>query len=155
MRQRFYHSRTRRRGIAKSYIVDPAFLEELIPAFLVSADCVTSDSILSSNTREVREAVFVTDSPWRRILMRGMRAKASFWRTIATSATRRDFAERRVQGELPACPIMAWSANFTRFWPEHADTVVNAPFNPAMFEITDRACNKGERGLACQLPGLL
>lgn len=30
------------------------------------------------------------------------------------------------------------------FLAEHADAVVNAPFNPAMFEITDRACNKGE-----------
>ena len=30
------------------------------------------------------------------------------------------------------------------FLGERADTVVNAPFNPALFEITDAGCNKGE-----------
>lgn len=31
---------------------------------------------------------------------------------------------------------------------ERSDHVVNAPFDPVMFEITDVACNKGECGLA-------
>ena len=30
------------------------------------------------------------------------------------------------------------------FLADHADTVVNAPFDPVMFEITDKDCNKGE-----------
>lgn len=29
------------------------------------------------------------------------------------------------------------------FLADHADTVVNAPFDPVMFEITDKDCNKG------------
>lgn len=29
------------------------------------------------------------------------------------------------------------------FLAEHTDTVVNAPFDPVMFEITDKDCNKG------------
>ena len=27
---------------------------------------------------------------------------------------------------------------------DHSDTVVNAPFNPVIFELTDKGCNKGE-----------
>lgn len=71
--------------VLKSYIVDPAFLEELIPAFPgICFDCVTSDSILSSNTREVREAGFVTDSPGAAFSCAACAQKLPFWRTTAT-----------------------------------------------------------------------
>ena len=131
--------------VLKSYIVDPAFLEELIPAFPgICFDCVTSDSILSSNTREVREAGFVTDSPWRRILMRGMRAKASFLAHHRYEVPLAEILQHDVCKVNCRVPDPGMERELHAFLAEHADTVVNAPFNPAMFEITDRACNKGE-----------
>ena len=131
--------------VLKSYIVDPAFLEELIPAFPgICFDCVTSDSILSSNTREVREAGFVTDSPWRRILMRGMRAKASFLAHHRYEVPLAEILQHDVCKVNCRVPDPGMERELHAFLAEHTDTVVNAPFNPAMFEITDRTCNKGE-----------
>ncbi len=40
-------------------------------------------------------------------------------------------------------PDAALERELKAFLAEHIDTVVNAPFDPVMFEITDKDCNKG------------
>ena len=130
--------------VIKSYLVDPAFIEELIPAFPgVCFDCVTADGILSSGTIEQRNAGFKTDSPWRRVLMRGMRAKASFTARQRFEVPLSEILSNDICKVNCRVPDPAQEHELHAFLADHTDTVVNAPFNPAMFEITDVACNKG------------
>lgn len=131
--------------VLKFYAVDPAFLEELIPAFPgICFDCVTCDGILSSASRELREAGFKTDTPWRRILMRGMRAKATFTTMHEYDQPLAQILKHEVCKVNCRVPDPDLNRELHAFLADHTDTVVNAPFNPALFEITERACNKGE-----------
>ena len=131
--------------ILKFYAVDPAFLEELIPAFPgICFDCVTCEGILSSGSRELREAGFKIDSPWRRVLMRGMRAKATFMTKHVYDQPLSEIVKHEVCKVNCRVPDADLNRELHVFLADHADTVVNAPFNPALFEITDHACNKGE-----------
>lgn len=131
--------------ILKFYAVDPAFLEELIPAFPgICFDCVTCEGILSSGSRELREAGFKIDSPWRRVLMRGMRAKATFMTKHVYDQPLGEIVKHEVCKVNCRVPDADLNRELHVFLADHADAVVNAPFNPALFEITDHACNKGE-----------
>lgn len=131
--------------VLKRYSVDPAFIEELVPTFPgICFDCVTCEGILSSGSRELREAGFKTDTPWRRVLMRGMRAKATFNTKHVYDQPVGEILQHEVCKINCRVPDVSLSQELHAFLAEHADTVVNAPFNPALFEITDRACNKGE-----------
>lgn len=130
--------------ILKTFTVDPAFVEELLREFSqICFDCVTPEGLLCTGSREEHAAGFKNDGPLRRIVMRGMRA-------------RRGAEESRMFDQSPAdilshdvCKINCRVASeeigreLKAFLAEHTDRVVNAPFNPVMFEITDAACNKG------------
>ena len=130
--------------ILKTFTVDPAFVEELLREFpQICFDCVTPGGLLCTGSCEEHTAGFKNDGPLRRIVMRGMRA-------------RRGAEENRMYDQSPAdilshdvCKINCRVASeeigreLKAFLAERTDSVVNAPFNPVMFEITDAACNKG------------
>lgn len=132
--------------VVKHFDIDPAFLEELLRAFpRVCFECVGVDRTLVTGTRDELLAGFRDDGIARRIMMRGMRA-------------RRERMADGFQFEQPVSAVLGQDIcklnarvpdpglerELQAFLAEHADTVVNAPFQPVMFEITDRLVNKGE-----------
>lgn len=131
--------------VLKTFSVDPAFVEELLCAFpQICFDCCTPDGMFSSGSYEMHQAGFKRDGLMRRIIMRGMRARGG--------AHEEQFFDQPLSSILSheVCKIncRVTSEELDRelkaFLADHADTVVNAPFDPVMFEITDKDCNKGE-----------
>lgn len=137
--------RGRNGEVLKTFAVDPAFVEELLRAFpQICFDCCTPDGMFSSGTYEMHQEGFKRDGLMRRIIMRGMRARGG--------AHEEQFFDQPLSSILSheVCKINCrvtsdgLDRELKAFLAEHADTVVNAPFDPVMFEITDKACNKGE-----------
>ena len=131
--------------LLKAFTVDPAFVEELLRAFpQICFDCCTPDGMFSSGSYEMHQAGFKRDGLLRRIVMRGMRARGG--------AHEEQFFDQSLSSILSheVCKIncRVTSEELDRelkaFLADHADAVVNAPFDPVMFEITDKDCNKGE-----------
>lgn len=131
--------------VLKTFTVDPAFVEELLRAFpQICFDCCTPDGMFSSGSYEMHQEGFKRDGLFRRIVMRGMRARGG--------AHEEQFFDQSLSSILSheVCKIncRVTSEELDRelkaFLADHADTVVNAPFDPVMFEITDKDCNKGE-----------
>ncbi len=62
--------------LLKTFTVDPAFVEELIRSFpQICFDCCTPDGMFSSGSCEMHQEGFARDNLFRRIVMRGMRAR--------------------------------------------------------------------------------
>ena len=131
--------------VLKTFEVDPAFTEELLRTFpQICFDCCTPDGMYSSGSFEMHQAGFQRDHLFRRVIMRGMRARGRvheehFFDQSVSSILSHAVCKincRVVSDEL--------DRELKAFLAAHADTVVNAPFDPVMFEITDKACNKGE-----------
>lgn len=131
--------------VLKTYTVDPAFTEELIKEFpQICFDCCTPDGMFSSGSYEMHLAGFKRDSPVRRIIMRGMRARGSVHEEQFFEQSIADILSHDVCKINCRVTSAELEAELKAFLAAHADTVVNAPFDPVMFEITDKACNKGE-----------
>lgn len=131
--------------VLKTFPVDPAFAEELIRAFpQICFDCATPDGMFSSGSYEMHQAGFRRDGLMRRVVMRGMRARGGtheeqFFDQPLSSILKHEVCKIncRVTSDGLERELKAFLAG-------HIDTVVNAPFDPVMFEITDKDCNKGE-----------
>ncbi|MDY4040532.1 MAG: HAD family hydrolase [Collinsella sp.] len=125
--------------------VDPAFLEELIGRFPnVCFECVGLERTLVTGTPEMRAQGFQRDGLFTRIVMAGMRARATqlaagflYEQTIA-DVLAQDICKVNARVADPAL-----ERELHAFLAEHADAVVNTPFNPVMFEITDARVSKG------------
>lgn len=136
--------RSRNGEVLKTFSVDPAFIEELIRTFpQICFDCATPDGMFSSGSYEMHQAGFRRDGLVRRIVMRGMRARGGtheeqFFDQPLSSILKHEVCKIncRVTSEELDRELKAFLA-------DHADTVVNAPFDPVIFEITDKDCNKG------------
>lgn len=137
--------RGRNGEVLRTFAVDPAFVEELLRTFpQICFDCCTPDGMFSSGSYEMHQEGFKRDGLMRRIIMRGMRARGGaheeqFFGQSLSSILSHEVCKincRVTSDEL--------DRELKAFLADHADTVVNAPFNPVMFEITDKACNKGE-----------
>lgn len=125
--------------------VDPAFVEELLRAFpQVCFECVGLEHTFVTGTEEERFAGFKGDGIVKRIIMRGMRGRRQ-----AMSA---DCLYSQGLSDVLAhevCKINARVAEpslereLHAFIDAHADSVVDTPFDPVMFEITDKDVNKG------------
>lgn len=131
--------------VLKTFAMDLTFVEELLRAFpQICFDCCTPDGMFSSGSYEMHQEGFKRDGLMRRIIMRGMRARGG--------AHEEQFFDQSLASILSheVCKIncRVTTAELDRdlkaFLAEHTDTVVNAPFDPVMFEITDKDCNKGE-----------
>lgn len=130
--------------------VDPEVLEELLRAFPgVPFDCVGLRHSYVTASREAYEAGFRS---------RGPAARAVDYvklRAMYTGQVR--YPDERLFDQRPEdvlandiCKVNlhladeARTAEIEAFLAERRDRVVNAPFNPSMFEITEAGVNKGE-----------
>lgn len=132
-------------AILKYFTMDPAFLEEMLTAFpQVCFECVGVDRSYVTGSYEDQMAGFSNDGPLKRIVMRGMRKG----REEALSSCLYDQSTADILSR-PICKVNCrvhdegLEAELHAFLDEHADTVVNTPFSPTMFEISDVGTNKG------------
>ena len=131
--------------VLKTYSVDPAFTEELIKKFPdICFDCSTPDGMYSSGSYEMHQAGFKNDSPMKKIVMRGMRARGGLHEEQYFDQPLSEILEHDVCKINCRVTSEGLERELKAFLADHADTVVNAPFDPVMFEITDISCNKGE-----------
>lgn len=126
-------------------VIDPAFLETMIRAFpQICFECVGVRNTYATGSFEERQAGFRTDRPLQRIAMVGMRRR----RKLMSTDTLFSQPLSTILGH-DICKVNARTADealgreLTAFLADHQDTVVNTPFQPVMFEITDKADNKG------------
>lgn len=131
-----------RSGVLKTFPVRPELLQAMIPEFPdICFDCITLDGMFATGTAEMRMASFAADPWWRRISMRGMRQVFQKSIVFETPLSRLlDGSVLKVNCRVPD-PVRA--DELKAFLAEHADLVVNAPFSPVMFEMTDPAVDKG------------
>lgn len=137
--------RGRHGEVLKIYAVDPSFTEELIKRFPdICFDCSTPDGMYSSGSYEMHQAGFKNDGLMKRIVMRGMRARGGLHEEQYFDQPLSEILAHDVCKINCRVASKELERDLKAFLADHADTVVNAPFNPVMFEITDIACNKGE-----------
>ena len=137
--------RGQRGEVLKTYTVDPAFTEELLRAFpQICFDCCTPDGMFSSGSYEMHQAGFANDNLVKRIVMRGMRSRGGVHEEQYFDQSIGDILKHEVCKINCRVTSDALDRELKAFLAAHADTVVNAPFDPVMFEITDKSCNKGE-----------
>lgn len=132
-------------SVLKTFTVDPAFTEELLKTFPnICFDICTPDGMFSSGSFEMHQEGYKNDNPVRRIIMRGMRARGGVHEEHYFDQSISDILSHEVCKINCRVTTPELERELKDFLAAHADTVVNAPFNPVMFEITDIACNKGE-----------
>lgn len=137
--------RSRNGEILKSYVVDPVVVEEILKAFpKVCFDMATPDGVFVRGSYEDHAASFKHQSLFRRIVFRGMRMRGGFHEEQYFDQTISDVLKHDVCKINCHRPDEKTTRAIEEFVAEHSDSVVNAPFDPGMFEITDKDCNKGE-----------
>ncbi|MDO4437775.1 MAG: HAD family hydrolase [Coriobacteriaceae bacterium] len=130
--------------VLKTFEVDSAFTEELLRAFpQICFDCCTPDGMFSSGSFEMHQAGFANDSLMKRIIMRGMRARGSVHEEQYFDQSVSQILAHQVCKINCRVTSEELDRELKAFIAAHEDTVVNAPFDPVMFEITDKDCNKG------------
>lgn len=132
--------------IIRHRAVDPAFIEALLGSFPQACfECVGLDRIYVTTSEEVRFAQFRADGLLRRIVMAGMRGRR---RQMSANCLYSQGVSDILSHEVVKINARIADPGLERevhaFIDEHADSVVNTPFNPVMFEITDKDVNKGE-----------
>lgn len=131
-----------RDGVLRTLAVRPELLELLIPAFPgICFECVSLDGMFASASAELREAGFASDPPWRRIALRGMRRLQA--KSIRFDVPLAQILEHEICKINCRVADPGLAAELSAFIADHAHLVVNAPFSPAMFEMTDPSVNKG------------
>ena len=131
--------------VLKTWTIDPQVTEELLKAFPdICFDCSTPDGMFSSGSFEMHQAGFKKDSPIKRIVMRGMRARGGYHEEQYFDQSVGDILRHDVCKINCRVTSPELERDLKAYLAERSDRVVNAPFDPVMFEITDVACNKGE-----------
>ena len=131
--------------VLKTWTIDPQITEELLKAFPdICFDCSTPDGMFSSGSFEMHQAGFKKDSPIKRIVMRGMRARGGYHEEQYFDQSIGDILRHDVCKINCRVTSPELERDLKAYLAERSDRVVNAPFDPVMFEITDVACNKGE-----------
>ena len=116
-------------------------LEELLKAFPdIGFECVGYDHIFVTDSRE-RHAVYGGRKGLMGLVMRPMRAK--FLAGCRFDQTMADILGRDILKVNCHVHDPARERDLKDFVAAHADRVVNAPFDPCMFELTDKDVNKG------------
>lgn len=136
--------RDRKGNVLKTFPIDRQALEDLLRAFpTVCFDCVAPDGTFVTGSREEREAGFKNRRFIRRLIMRGMRGTDSEQDSMHFNQT----ADQVLAHEVCKinCHVLDPGLNreLAAYLAEHTDTLVDAPFAPTMFEISDRNVNKG------------
>ena len=131
--------------VLKTWTIDPQITEELLKEFPdICFDCSTPDGMFSSGSFEMHQAGFKKDSPIKRIVMRGMRARGGYHEEQYFDQSIGDILRHDVCKINCRVTSPELERDLKAYLAERSDCVVNAPFDPVMFEITDVACNKGE-----------
>ena len=131
--------------VLKTWTIGPQVTEELLKAFPdICFDCSTPDGMYSSGSFEMHQAGFKKDSPIKRIVMRGMRARGGYHEEQYFDQSIGDILRHDVCKINCRVTSPELERDLKAYLAERSDHVVNAPFDPVMFEITDVACNKGE-----------
>lgn len=92
----------------------------------------------------MHQAGFKKDRPIKRIVMRGMRARGGYHEEQYFDQSIGDILRHDVCKINCRVTSPELERDLKAYLAERSDRVVNAPFDPVMFEITDVACNKGE-----------
>lgn len=126
--------------------VDPALLEEMITAFPgVCFECVGLEHVYVTGTPEMREQGFQRDGLVRRVLMAGMRARgAQMSAGFLYEQSVSDILAHEICKVNTRVSDEGLERELHAFLDGHADTVLNTPFNPVMFEITDVRASKAQ-----------
>lgn len=131
--------------VLKTWTIDPQITEELLKEFPdICFDCSTPDGMFSSGSFEMHQARFKKDRPIKRIVMRGMRARGGYHEEQYFDQSIGDILRHDVCKINCRVTSPELERDLKAYLAERSDRVVNAPFDPVMFEITDVACNKGE-----------
>ena len=121
--------------------IDKAFIEGLLRAFPdLGFDCIGYDHVFVTESRE-RHAAYGGRRGLLGLVMRPMRAK--FLADCRFDQTPADILSRDILKITGHVRDAVREHELKSFIAEHADSVVNAPFDPSMFEITDKDVNKG------------
>ena len=125
--------------------VDPVFLEELLRTFpQVCFECVGLHGTYVMGSREQQQAGFRRDNPFKRIVMRGMRGRTKMmFLDYVFDQKPADILKHTVCKINVRVPEHDLERELHAFIDAHSDSVVDTPFDPVMFEITDKAVNKG------------
>lgn len=130
-------------SVIRNEFIDPGFIRDIAFAFpQAPLDFITPEHTYHVCSEEQHAASY-GHMPWyRKVVMRGM---------STTGGSEHVYGCEPAQiASLEVCKInahvrgMAQAREISAFLAERADEVVNAPFDPSMFEITRHGVNKGE-----------
>ena len=119
------------------------FVEALVRAFPEAPlDYITAERTYHTGTEEQHAASFGNMPLWRKVVMRGMSMTGGPEHVYECSPERIAALDVcKVNGHIKGLEEAREIAAFLADW---SGRVVNAPFDPSMFEITARGVNKGE-----------
>lgn len=140
--------RDERGNLEALFAIDKEALEDLLTTLPeICFECVTEGDILVRGSREQREAGFKRDNPVKRMIMRGMRAgiprRAFLGGEMVFDRSVGEILEHDVCKVNCRIADEGLKRELYAYLDAHADAIVNAPFNPSMFEITRSGVNKG------------
>lgn len=136
--------RDRDGNLLKTFPVPPDALEELLTAFpTIPFDCSTPQGTFVRGSQQQHDEGFRRDNIVKRVIVRGMRG----------SFDRRDMHFDQTTADILNLPEVCkincrvpdpgLERELHAFLHDRADVLVNAPFNPMMFEISEAHANKG------------
>lgn len=124
--------------------IDKAFIEELLKEFpQICFSFVAPEGSYLNGSREQHDVGFKKDGLLQRIIMRGMRSRENNPEEFHFDQDTSEILSHDICKINVRVTDGADERSLAAFLADHADTVVNAPFNPVMFEITDKDVNKG------------
>lgn len=136
--------RDREGNLLKTFPIDPAALEDLLRAFpTIPFDCATPEGMFIRGSKEQHDEGFRRDNPIKRIIVRGMRGPVGQNQMHFDQTTEDILNLTNVCKVNCRVPDSGLRRELESYLAGHTDTLVNAPFNPIMFEISDVGANKG------------
>lgn len=129
--------------------LDPAFVEELLRAFpAVPFECVGREQSYVRGSEAALRAGFKTQGVVRSavmsVVLKGMLRSESVRSERRFDQTDAEVLSHEVCKVNCRIPDAGLASELHAFLDERADSAINAPFNPSMFEITRTGVNKGE-----------
>lgn len=130
--------------LVTSFPLDPADVEDLLRAFPgICFDCAAPDGTFITGTAEEFHETFRRDGFLRRIAMRGMRKQAQNDDARHFGQSLDEVMAHQICKINCRVPDEGLARELSAYLAEHTDTLVNAPFNPVMFEISRVGVDKG------------
>ena len=128
--------------LVRSATLPPEFVEGIVRAFpSAPLEYIGTEHTYHTGTEAEHAAAYGNMPLWRKVVLRGMSMTGGDEHVY-------ECTPEQVAGQ-GICKInahiegMAEAAEIAAFIDDWSDSVVNAPFNPSMFEITARGVNKG------------